>query len=173
MMSADLGLEQRLRRLEDIQALTVLKHRYCEYCDDSYNAEKIATLFTEDATWNGGALGRARTRAKIAIYFAASSQLVPFAIHHVTNPLIEVDGDRAACRWYLWQPMVMRDVEDALWYAARYDDVCVRQDGVWLFQSVEITTRMLSPYAAGFRQTPILDLAQADLRRDGHAPRAE
>ena len=157
--------------VDDELAIRSLFARYGHLADSGDPA--FVTLFTEDATWNGGALGRARTRAKIAIYFAASSQLVPFAIHHVTNPLIEVDGDRAACRWYLWQPMVMRDVEDALWYAARYDDVCVRQDGVWLFQSVEITTRMLSPYAAGFRQTPILDLAQADLRRDGHAPRAE
>ena len=47
-------LERRIKNLEDIEAIKGLKARYCSYCDDSYDAEGIAGLFTEDAVWDGG-----------------------------------------------------------------------------------------------------------------------
>ena len=88
-------LEQRIRRLEDIEVIRQLKHRYCEYCDDGYDAARLAPLFTDDAIWDGGPLGRFVGRAAIRGFFAGCSKLVPFAIHHVTNSTIEVDEDRA------------------------------------------------------------------------------
>ena len=52
---ADLNaLEARLRRLEDIEALKQLKAQYCAACDDGYDADRLASLFTEDAVWDGG-----------------------------------------------------------------------------------------------------------------------
>ena len=42
-------LETRLRRLEDIEAIRVLKARYCERCDDGYDVAALMPLFTEDA----------------------------------------------------------------------------------------------------------------------------
>ena len=57
------NLEARIRRLEDIEALKQLKARYCDRCDDNYDADGIAQLFTEDAVWDGGqTFGVARGR---------------------------------------------------------------------------------------------------------------
>ena len=42
-------LEKRVRVLEDIEAIKKLKALYCAYCDDSFNIEKLRTLFIEDA----------------------------------------------------------------------------------------------------------------------------
>ena len=50
----DDDLERRIRRLEDIEALRTLKHRYATYCDDGYDAGRLAPLFTDDAIWDGG-----------------------------------------------------------------------------------------------------------------------
>ena len=42
-------IERRLRALEDVEEIKRLKARYCTYCDDNYDADKIARLFVEDA----------------------------------------------------------------------------------------------------------------------------
>ncbi|MBI2963344.1 MAG: nuclear transport factor 2 family protein [Deltaproteobacteria bacterium] len=148
----------RLRRLEDLEAIRVLKYRYCTYCDDGYDAARLAPLFAADAVWDGGALGRFVGREAIRGFFAQCSKLVPFAIHQVTNPVIEVDGDRAVGRWYLWEPIVFASGNRALWMAARYDDRYRRERGEWLFESVMIDLRMLSPYEEGFAKVRVTEI---------------
>ena len=51
-------LENRVRAVEDADAIRNLKARYAAYCDDNYNPDKIAELFVEDAVWESGSLGR-------------------------------------------------------------------------------------------------------------------
>jgi len=152
------NLAARIRRLEDIEALKQLKHRYCAACDDDYDPERLAPLFTEDAVWDGGAMGRFEGRAAIRAFFSDTSTLVPFAIHHVTNPVIEVDGDHAVGRWYLWEPIVFAQGDQALWMAGRYDDRYRREGGRWLFEKVTVDLRMLSPYEEGFAKVRLAEL---------------
>ena len=84
----------------------------------------------------------------------SSSELVPFAVHRVSNPLIEIDGDQATGQWYLWQPTVFRG--EALWLSAFYRDRYVRVQGRWLFQHLRLDIRMLTPYAEGPAKTRII-----------------
>ena len=42
-------LEQRVQALEDVNTIRHLKVRYAAYCDDHYNPDGLAALFTEDA----------------------------------------------------------------------------------------------------------------------------
>jgi hypothetical protein len=51
-------MERRLQALEDAEAIRNLKVRDAALCDDQYDAEGIAALFTEDAIWESPALGR-------------------------------------------------------------------------------------------------------------------
>ena len=81
---------------------------------------------------------------------------MPFAVHQVSNPLIEIDGDRARGQWYLWQPMVFQG--ESLWLSAVYDDEYVRQDGQWLYQHLKLNIRMLTPYADGPAKTRIIEV---------------
>ena len=53
-------LEERLQRIEDIEAIRLLKHRYCAFCDDNYDADGIAALFTENAVWDAGPLAETK-----------------------------------------------------------------------------------------------------------------
>ena len=155
---ADTDLERRIRRLEDLEALRTLKYRYCTYCDDGYDAERLAALFTHDAIWDGGILGRFVGREAIRGFFLQCAKLVPFAIHQVTNPILEIDGDRATGAWYLWEPLVFAAGNRGLWMAARYDDRYRREGGAWRFESVKIDLRMLSPYEEGFAKVRIAEI---------------
>jgi len=42
-------LAQPIQTLESIEAIKKLKARYCALCDNQYDADGLATLFTEDA----------------------------------------------------------------------------------------------------------------------------
>ena len=44
-------IERRLQVLEDAQAIRNLKARYAALCENQYDADGIASLFTEDAVW--------------------------------------------------------------------------------------------------------------------------
>ena len=49
------NLEQRIQALEDIEAIKKLKHSYCAYCDDQYDADALADLFVRGCClgWQG------------------------------------------------------------------------------------------------------------------------
>jgi hypothetical protein len=149
-------LEKTIQRLADIEDIKQLKARYAAACDDDYNPDKLAPLFAEDAIWDGSILGYAEGREAIHEFFSASSSLVPFAVHQVSNPLIEIDGDTATGQWYLWQPMVFQGA--ALWLSATYADEYVRQHGQWIYQHLKLNIRMLTPYEEGFAKTRIIDI---------------
>ena len=151
-------LKERVQRLEDIEAVKQLKYRYCMACDDDYDSERLAPLFTRDAVWDGGAMGRFEGREAIRAFFASASKLVPFAIHQVTNPMIEIDGDRARGQWYLWEPIIFAQGNQALWMAGRYDDQYRREGDLWQFETMTVDLRMLSPYEEGFAKVRVADL---------------
>lgn len=149
-------LEKTVQRLADIEDIKQLKARYASACDDDYNPDKLAALFAEDAVWDGSALGYAEGREGIREFFGAASALVPFAVHQVSNPLIEIDGDTATGQWFLWQPMVLG--EQAVWMSAVYEDNYVRVNGQWLYQHLKCNIRMLTPFEEGPAKTLIMEV---------------
>jgi len=76
-----------------------------------------------------------------------------FAIHHVMNPQITVDGDRATGRWCLFQPCTFAEGERGVWMAARYSDEYVRIGGEWKFQKVAVDLSFVTPYEEGWART--------------------
>ena len=146
-------LDRRLRMLEDIEAIKRLKRRYCAYCDDNYDADALAELFTEDAVWDGGVRGYNEGREEIRSFFKNAPQRLPFAIHMVMNPIIEVDGDTGTGTWYLFQPCTFAEGDQAVWGAARYDEEYVRTGGQWKFRSLKLTSHFWTPFDQGWVKT--------------------
>ena len=97
-------IERRLQVLEDAEAIRNLKARYAALCDNQYDADGIAGLFTEDAVWESPALGCFEGRDAIRNFFRGASGIFSFAIHYSLNGHIEVEGDTARARWYLFMP---------------------------------------------------------------------
>src|ERR1700741_1972090 len=88
-------IERRLQALEDAGAIRNLKARYAALCDNQYDADGIASLFTEDAVWESPPLGRFEGREAIRSFFRGASGIFSFAIHYSRNGHIQVDGDSA------------------------------------------------------------------------------
>ena len=148
----DKQIAARLQRLEDIESIKQLKAKYCSFCDDNYNPQGIASLFTPDGVWDGGDLGRAEGYDAIVKFFERAPSAFSFAIHHVMNPVIEVDGDAATGRWYLLQPLTRRrrDGDHAMWLAGRYEDEYVRMGREWKFKRLKFITHFLASYEKGW-----------------------
>jgi hypothetical protein len=141
-------LTAQTQRLEDIENIKQLKARYCAFCDDNYNPQGIASLFTEDGVWDGGEHGKAKGHDAIVKFFQRAPSVFSFAIHHVMNPIIKVQGDIATGRWYLLQPLTRksREGETAMWLAGRYEDEYVRVGNEWKFKRLKFITRFLARY---------------------------
>jgi ketosteroid isomerase-like protein len=71
--------------LEDAEAIRNLKARYAALCDNQYDADGIAMLFTEDALWESPGLGRFEGREAIRGFFRGASGIFSFAIHRLTK----------------------------------------------------------------------------------------
>ena len=83
-----LTLEERVDRLESIDAIKRLKAVYCMYCDAKYDAEGICSLFIEDGVWDGGpSFGRYEGHQQIRSFFERISGDILFAAHLVLTPL--------------------------------------------------------------------------------------
>src|ERR1700732_3699126 len=80
-------------------AVRNLKARYAALCDNQYDCDGIAALFTEDAVWESPALGRFEGREAIRGFFRGAGGLFSFALHYSLNGHIKVDGDEARARW--------------------------------------------------------------------------
>mgnify|MGYP001984240043 FL=1 len=132
-------LEARVRAVEDTDAIRNLKARYAELCDDSYNPDGIAALFVEDAVWESGPLGRFEGRDAIREFFLGASKIFTFAIHYSLNSQIEVSGDTARARWYLFMPCTVGDGDRAMWRAGIDDEEYVRVNGQWMFKNKKST----------------------------------
>ncbi len=151
-------VQDRLLWLADIEEIKQLKARYALACDNEYDPAALADLFTEDAVWDGDFMGRAETREGIRAFFTVASTIVAFAVHGVSNPLIEVAGDTAKGRWYLHQPMVLKGDGSCFWFCAQYEDDYVRTSNGWKFQHVRVKPRAFTPFEKGFGKVLMADL---------------
>ncbi|MGE0679288.1 MAG: nuclear transport factor 2 family protein [Candidatus Binatia bacterium] len=147
-------LKSRLETLEAIEAIKKLKARYCQ-CADERDAEGYANLFTEDGVFEGGAFGRGQGRAGVAAFLrGVQQQSLPFALHYVMNPIIEVHGDTATGQWYLLEPCTMvaeeTQAQQAVWGTARYEEEYVKVAGEWQFTHLKVFSSFMTPYEQGW-----------------------
>ncbi len=147
------ALENRVRALEDVDAIRNLKAKYAAACDDNYNPDDIAELFIEDAVWISPGLGKFEGREAIRGFFRGASEIFPFAIHYGLNPEIEVNGDHATGRWYLFMPCIVGDGNRAMWRAGIDDEEYVRVNGEWKYKSKSSTVLFNTPFEEGWAKT--------------------
>ncbi len=93
-----MDIERELQRLKDVEAIIRLRSLYCYYADLK-DCDNWANLFTEDGVFETDVFGIYKGRETIR-----ALQHLPFAVHYVMNPIIDVDGDRASGKWLLFEP---------------------------------------------------------------------
>ncbi|HLG89442.1 MAG TPA: nuclear transport factor 2 family protein [Alphaproteobacteria bacterium] len=144
-------LAHLVQQQADIEAIKQLKYRYCAFCDNGYDADGIASLYTEDGVFEGDG-GCFEGREAIRKLFNGSDAAYEFAIHNVMNPIITVDGDEATGEWKLFQPCTING--QAFWISGVYRDRYVRIDGAWRFKHVTVRLLFCTPYDEGWAKTP-------------------
>jgi hypothetical protein len=154
-------LRRRVDANENVLQLQALKAHYGELVDQRYSsgsvvgraeldhiADEVAQLFAVDGVWDGGpGLGQAVGRSAIAARFRTPT--LTFSRHLFVKPRIRVEGDRASARWDLICPC--RNAEgQSYWMCGYEDDQYIRTDGVWLHQSMKLTTIFMAPVDQGW-----------------------
>ena len=147
-------LARRVQLLEDTEAIKQLKVQYARACDNNYNAEELAKLFTEDAVWDGRPLFGIYT-GRQAIYEHFQQASLIFAVHYFMSPDITIENDTAHARWYLWQAATRRDNTPA-WLSAFEDDDYVKISGQWLQSRMKLTVNFFTPYDEGWVKRKII-----------------
>jgi len=146
-------IERRLQLLEDAEAIRNLKARYAALCDNQYDADGIAKLFTDDAVWESPALGRFEGREAIRSFFKEASGIFSFAIHYSLNGHIEVEGDTARARWYLFMPCTVAAGNHAVWRAGIDHETYARVNRIWMFCHKRSEPLMSVPFETGWAKT--------------------
>jgi ketosteroid isomerase-like protein len=148
-------IEERLRVLEDREEIIKLKARYVNYNDGGWNGpthahpDEVADMFVEDGIWDGSPMaGYARGREQIRELFRNFAAM-PFIVHYVSNPLIEVDGDTASGHWHALVTATLPD-KSAIWILGIYDERYVRTQDGWKFETLRFISAANSPYDQGW-----------------------
>jgi uncharacterized protein (TIGR02246 family) len=150
-----MNIEQRLQRLEDVREIEQLKFQYASYCDDNYNSEGIASLFTEDGSWVvDGEGGSMRGHAEIKAHFKALPAHISWALHFVTQPQIDIseDGQSATGRFYLF--CVCTIDGEAVVLTLNYTNKFRKQNGKWLFEELRGRTHQVSNWDQAWVKQP-------------------
>jgi hypothetical protein len=159
-------LEERIGILEDIEEIKKVKAKYCYYQDQQRSAE-FMDLFTEDAELDFRPLLAEKMvgKAEFAPLFAKENMVTweRMARHQLTNPIVEVDGNKATGVWYMWgvATLIAPTKDIAIMEQLTYEDEFVKENGKWRISKLRGTTAFMSPYEDGWIKTPMFDLQSA------------
>jgi len=142
-----LSLEERVDRLESIEAIKKLKHIYMQHCDVGYLPKDLGPLFVDDAVWTSAVFGHHAGRKAIEEFFGGISAQIVFAAHLAMNFIIDVDGDEATGKWRILMPCTMMEDGQKVsrWILGDYVEEYVRVDGVWMFRKIDFLVNFNVP----------------------------
>lgn len=155
------AVEAGLARVADERAIADLMYRYIEACDHVRDASLIGSAFADDATWEGAnryaCWGTTTGRDAIVAMFEATPDVLPFTVHWLANPRIDVDGDAATGRWEVVQAATFGRTGTPVWVGARYDNRFRRTDEGWRIQHLVYADVFVTPFDQGWVTTPYVD----------------
>ena len=126
-------IEQRLARLEAIEAIKQVKARYFHACD-SKQPDRVRECFAPgDIDLRYGRIGEFSHREQmLAVFTELACQEHIIEMHHGQNPQIDIlDEDNARATWGLYYYLIDTRQQTVTQLAGCYDDDFVRIDGQW------------------------------------------
>jgi hypothetical protein len=158
MISVDIA--KKVQTLLDIEDIKKLHARYAFSIDEN-RWDQVLDLFAEDAVgdWGSGGEGtRGRYQGKkeiVKFLDLASKEAVMFR-HMLLQPEIEVNGDRARAKWYMFGfgTYNLDEGETPAWTHGMYENDLVREDGKWKLAHLRYTFTFQTPYHDGWVKTP-------------------
>jgi uncharacterized protein (TIGR02246 family) len=153
---------RRLMALEDVRAIEQLKYRYAAFCDNKYDPEGIASLFVDDGRWVVDGEGGSMTgHEEIKAHFRALSEKIPWALHFIIAPRVELaaDGQTATGYFYLLCLATIQSSQDsskndAVILTLNYTDQFVKHNDTWYFKELRGRTHQVSNWDQGWVKQP-------------------
>jgi hypothetical protein len=102
------SLEERIQRLESIEAIKNLTARYAFHVNQGWNnqvvdANAMSEIFTQDATWESADMNiKVTGLPEIIQSLKDQTEGFHFAMHSYSNPIIDVDETVATANWLFW-----------------------------------------------------------------------
>lgn len=149
-------IEKRIAVLEDIEAIKKLKSTYCYLADEGINGDaakmdELMTYFADDAWIDFGTEDSPDVHKGIEavtnFYKGFVCEALSYSAHLVANPLIEVDGENAKGRWYVFVPCTIRETNTPSWLFGKYEETYKKINGQWKWSSMKFRAEFSSAYA--------------------------
>jgi hypothetical protein len=158
MTDCDADLRDTVQWLKDLEEIKQLKYRYGRYCDGGWEHKggshmgPIADLFVEDGVWDARPdMPIAQGREAIAKLFVEFRK-IPFASHHMMNPIIEIDGDTAKGYWRLIGGGEMPGRAGGALFLNGYEDEYVRTPQGWRIKYCYNVTGRVATLSSGWEE---------------------
>ena len=149
------SLEERIRIIEDREEISRLRVKYTLFNDGGWNGvpthhdiDGLMEMFAPDAVWDGTPNNRRAEGWDEIRQLMLDFQPVPFVIHNVMNPIIDIEGDTAHGNWHAI--IVLNFGGEAMWVFGNYEEDYVRLDGKWKFKNIRFVTAVQAPYKDGW-----------------------
>lgn len=156
-------LEERIARLEDVEAIKRLKYTYATILDEGYDPDRMAALFTADGLWSiSGVGGTAKGTEAIKKHSKSLGNDIIWGQHNMFAPIINVanDGQTAEGTFYLICLLTMKSAapegKEAYILAGKYRDTFVKVKGKWLFSELVGHIDQSSPWSDGWVKCPFI-----------------
>lgn len=148
-------LADRVATLEDRDAIRELIHEL-NWRSDENDLNGLMALFTDDVLFDVGSFGSFRGKAATRAFYEQTVATFEMRIHHATNQIIELGGDKARSRCY-WQANLILQGR-ALVSSGHYFDELVKQNRRWLVAARKATITYLCPLDEGWAKTRLISL---------------
>ncbi|MDZ7678897.1 MAG: nuclear transport factor 2 family protein [Acidimicrobiales bacterium] len=152
-------LRERVEHHDAVDRIEKLMYRYIHACDVVKSAELIASMFTEDAKWEGqgnfAEFGVTEGRAGIYEMFLDNPSMLPFTAHYLANASIGVAQDLMT-GWGQWQVLeaaTLRDGRAQVWMGAWYENDFACLDGSWFIKHIRYRDTFVTPFEHGWLKT--------------------
>jgi len=157
----ELTLEQRITRLEDIEAIKILIATFSRGADAKCDPAILRPIFTDDAVFDIGQFGTLEGGDNIVNQMHSNTDIgFNWTLHYLVSPVIEIHDDleTATCFYYLWETAThatKKGDEDSYWIGGWYDATAFKEgDGKWRFKYLKLTIKLLSSYEEGWHELP-------------------
>jgi ketosteroid isomerase-like protein len=140
-------LEDRVRRIEDIEEIRGLRFQYHQFINDGH-FDRFTELFTDDADVKLDYFSHFRGKKEIEAGFSGIPGKVDILLQFTHNHMVDVQGDRATGLSY-FEARYGKEGTSYL-VAGRYDEVYVRQADRWLIKSTDVKIYFSVPLQEGW-----------------------
>ena len=140
-------IEDRIRRLEDIEKIRALRYRYHHYVNTGRFSD-IPNLFSDDAYVQLGEITKVVGMEQIQSTFNKMPGNTTFIRQYPHNMIIDVDGDVAESTTYFEARYA--SAEGSLMVAGEYLEKYARTEGEWLITEMVMNLDFAVPPDVGW-----------------------